>query len=450
MVVAINIVDLRNVRGVNVRIIGLDISAGYASAVLLDEKPSDLQAFYHSKGYGEAFFIVEPTLKNFDAIAELQPDLIVLEPTGTHYETIFCHHFEKRNLAYKRAPGIRVKSYRDDHGLDKSDEVDSLVLAAYGHDRHDDPRAWVPECGLPQLRSLILQRRGLQKIANRHLQRLRLQLQHEFPEASDGSIERGWGDPGNGWVHFINGSSSGRSTTYWKKKYEGGVEYAQQPAKRRSVPGTVGTGLSNYSQKLAEHLCDLWQQLADIEAECDAIASDPNVLPYVEAMERLGLNREVQITWLTRIFPFSKFLENGQPRRVRKLSRHGREVVNDLSLSQFKAALGIATKRNESGIRQSDRSRIRKRKGFRGRNSGDKKEKAEYMIGDPLCRTAFFMWTLSAIEKRHLKGEYRSVILAKAKEQKAKGKNLYQRSCNLQGYMARLLYRQLLKDERIR
>lgn len=418
------------------KVIGLDISGGYATAVLLEKKPENLLEYARSKDFCP--FIVEATKKDLEALCNLKPDVVILEPSGHHYEQIYCDWLKRHNIEYRKANVRRLASYRNEHGLDKTDKRDGLALAAYGFDKKNDSTAFVPECELEELRQLWLKRRGLIKIQKRIVQRIKLQLQHEFPEAAEAIMKRKWAQKGPTIIGWMSGEETRKSK--WETIHNGGIL-----SRKRKVPGTIGKGISEYTRELAKHCWSLWEHCRKIEVECDLILAEPQFEKYIAAFDEIGLNPDTKVIWLSRIYPFERFLgQDGRPRLIRRLSENGKECKYDQSLAQFKAALGCGTIKNESGIRQSDYSKIRSKK-WKGRRSKDS-EKTEFAIGDKFCRTAFFMWSLNALEKGTLKSPEAQKLLTKHKSLKGKGRNVYQRIGNLQGYTARILYRKLLKS----
>lgn len=426
------------------KIIGLDISGGSATAVFLNERPENILLFSQSESF--THFEIEPTLKDLEGIQSLEPDLIVLEPSGGHYERVFTNWFSQKGLNWRRAVGYRVDGYRKDQGLHKTDPLDALLLACYGFDKLHDPRAWIQECELPELRELGLQRFGLVKIQKRYIQKIRQQLEHEFPEAATKQIKRDWREPPvNGLINWIADGTKNKSYTYWQKTYEGGVRNRGVKGKERIDPGTIGSGLTSYTRMLAVQLTNLWNEILEIEDRCDEILKRPELSAYIEAMDYCELNRETQVFWITRIYPFDRFLADKKERKVKRVSRRGKLCVHNLSLSQFKAALGAGTIRNESGARQVEKRKTKRRRSIR---KTAEEPRAEYVSGDRHSRRSYFMWFIGKFEGRkstNVNSEGVELIRERNRRLLAERKNVFQRSCNCQGYTAKLVYQQLKK-----
>ncbi|MEO0487944.1 MAG: transposase, partial [Cyanobacteria bacterium J06659_2] len=339
------------------RIIGIDISGGFATAVLLDSQPENLLSYYHSEKYTP--FDFEPTHEHLEALISLEPDCVAWEPTGTHYELVYRDWFKKHGVEVKRIAAKRVASYRNDSGLDKTDGTDALAIASYTLKRYDDPSAFIQECELEEMRHLYLQRHGLIKIQRRYCQRLRLQLHHEFPEAADTKLNaRLWGERGAGLVSWLSDNGSNRSNTRWTTLYEGGVRNKNRVAIKKTINPTIGTGISDYSKWLAKHIWEIWEQCREIEERFEQELAKPEFKPYIEAFDAVGFSMDCKVIWLTRIYPFDKFLKDGRENCIRRLNSKGKLCKYNLSLSQFKASVGAGTIRNESGQKSGKNVRM--------------------------------------------------------------------------------------------
>ncbi|MEO0825701.1 MAG: hypothetical protein AAFY67_08565 [Cyanobacteria bacterium J06642_9] len=185
-------------------------------------------------------------------------------------------------------------------------------------------------------------------------------------------------------------------------------------------------------------------QCQEIEHYFDKELAIPEFKPYLEAFNQVGLSKACQIIWLTRVYPFDKFLKDDRENITKRLNSNGKLCKYNLSLSQFKASLGAGTIRNESGQRQGKNARTSKVRDKRAkRKKAPSDGPTELPIGDRFCRKSYFIWHLGNVERETLKSPLGDKILAKNREQIAKGKNGFQRTGNLQGYCARLLYREL-------
>lgn len=429
------------------RILGLDIGGGNATAFLLDTKTIDganLREYIHSKLFNP--FRVELTRESLENLVSLRPDMVIFEPTGDHYERVFCHWFKEYGIPYRRCVGSRVAAFRRDKGLmAKTDDIDSFSLALFGYyklyrpdDR--DHRAFLPECELEELRRWWLQRFGFVKRRGALINRLRAQISAEFPEAKDSELKRQWGEESPGLIKWLCGQAEGRSKTKWDTDYHGGR--CKRGGRRVTVPGTCGVGLSEYTRQVARLILDLDEAALDLEQRCNQFLENDQFKPYLEAFEVLGGSRAMVTIWLTRIYPFERFLINSRPDIIKRESKRGRPCTIDRSLSQFKAALGAGTIENTSGIRQK-RSNRQGNKWQRRRSKPGQNPKTEVTIGDRYSRQSFFLWAVNQVEPKDSKANEQ--IKAQSLKLKEKGQNMYQRLGNLQGYYCKLLYKELLK-----
>ena len=418
----------------------MDISKGVATCVMLEEVPPDLQQFSRSKEF--VWWHIKPNRADLEAIATLEPDLICFEPSGGKYERAFQNFFEERNIPFLKVPGRRLKTFRDDNRLSKNDHFDGLALAAYGHLKQGEPGAFIPPTPpqIQELRRLILQRVSLNRIRTGHYNRVRLQLAGEFPEAMEFSLEATWGRPIPGIVRWLNGETTGRGPSRWEGDYNGCTR--RRGGKKVEIPPTCGTGISEYTRLIAQQLYQVETAIATIEKQVETELNRPESKPYVDAMREMEFTTPIIATWLTRIYPFEKFLApDGSERKSKKLSDRGRLVTRNHSLAQFKAALGAAIDIQGSGSKDGiapSKSRHFKR---RKKKKGDEADKIP--MGCKYCRVTFWQWAMMRIETQQANSQDARKLIDHRNKLKRKGKNLFQRSGNLHGFAAKLLYKRL-------
>lgn len=409
------------------RVIGIDISKGVATCCLLEELPANLKDY--SQGRGFTWWHIKPKTDDLQALAAMAPDLIVYEPTGGKYDEAFAHWMRGQGLDCRRVAGKRLAKYRDDKGLGKNDHLDALSLAAYGLERGQEPGAFIPDPGpeIQQIREWWLQRHSLARQRGGLVTRLRLQLHKEFPEAAEFDSQIGWGESSLGIVLWLAGQGEGRSRATWENRQ----------AK------SFGTGVSEYSRFIAKQCLNVQEAINQLEAQIDDAINAPAFQPYLKVMDRFQFNHTLKVIWLTRIYPFDRFLDSGKERTSKRLSNNGKWCTHNQSLGQFKAALGAAIDQPSSGTRGGIAPTRQK---FRARTKGKADDKKPKPIGCKYCRVAFWQWATVRVETGRATGELAQKLIDKRNEWKGKGKNLYQRSGLLHGYAARLLYRELKKE----
>lgn len=430
------------------RILGLDIGGGNATAFLLDTGTIDganFRDYIHSKLFNP--FRVELSRESLENLVSLNPDIVVFEPTGDHYERVFTHWFKQYGIPYRRCVGSRVAAFRRDKGLmGKTDDIDSFSLALFGYYKlyrpgDQDFRAFLPECELEELRRWWLQRFGVVKRRAALVNRLRAQISAEFPEAKDSELKRDWGEESPGLIKWLCDCAEGRSKAIWDNSYHGGR--CKRGGKRVIAPGTCGVGLSDYTRQVARLILDVDTMALDLERRCDRFLEDEKFKPYLAAFEAIGGSRLMVVIWLTRIYPFERFLVDGRPDIIKRDSKKGRPCTIDRSLSQFKAALGAGTVENTSGTRQKRANRQGNKWQRRRASKPGQNPKAEVAIGDRYSRQSFFLWAVNQVEPKT--ASCNETLKAQSLKLKERGQNLYQRLGNLQGYYCKLLYKELVK-----
>lgn len=425
-------------------VLGLDISGGYATAALLSEK------FTAEELKTQPTFEVETNWEDLNKLMTLEFDIALLEPSGHHFEQIFINWFNEHNKPILYVNPTRVKQWRLLNGFPKTDIIDSLAIARYGLEYADQPRYFIPPCQLPHLRSLWLERQRLQQLSTKYINRIRKQLAHDFPERADTDLDRSWAKPIPQFMLWLAGEAEGRSQTRYDRELHGGTINRSRNGKRffEEVPGTCGQKPGRFLQFLAKHLLECETYSLEIEQEINSILEESRFQPYIEAFRSVGFSNYVSAIWLTKIYPFERFLDaEGQAiidRRPSKTS--GKICTYNKSLSQFKGCLGSGTIEDTSGIRQ--KSDQPKRKRWQKRMINQSKGGAtEVPIGDRHCRTAFFLWQHVALFLGCItQCKHRDRILSQYAKLKGR-KNKYLRAMNMQGYIAKLIFQELLVSE---
>lgn len=431
------------------KLIGMDISKGVATCVMLEEIPKDLETFIHSKEF--VFWHIEPTAKDLEAIAALQPDAILFEASGGRYERAFSDYFKAQGITFRQVSGRHMSIDRQQMRLEKNDHFDALAIAIYGLKHWHNERAFIPDIDpdMDWLRQQWLRRHSLNKLRSAHLARVRGQFAYEFPEQMEFSYERDWGQGAHGVIAWLAGRAEKVTTTYWNNLHDGAVRRVKapapgQPRPRVKCPGTFGRGVSEYTRWIGEQMADIEDAMAAIENDIDELLSMERFKPYMRAFDRLGLSQFVRSIWLTRIYPFKRFMgDDGKPIRTRRPSRTtGKICTHDRSLSQFKAALGAAQSTPRSGTEGGVAPTVSKR--WQAKKRTDSKEDKIQPIGCKYSRIAFWNYSVVQIETGRAKAPLSPKLKAHRDKLKAKGKNMYQRAGNLHGYACKLLYKELL------
>lgn len=303
-------------------IAGIDISRSSISVCILAEIPRDMKSF--KRKFKPLTFPVDRA--GIDALLALEFDAAVMEPTGGHYSKIWAHHLTQADRTIRWIGHRELKSYREGWRLfNKSDKLDCIALACYGLERWNRAECFIAGTS-HELRELCLQLESINRMRTPVINRLRLQLAHECPELAQRSFKRTW---------------NSQTVSYWVRAVAG------EPVTERwqtILKETIGTGISPFSQRLAQQILAIETQEYEIEVQLHELMQNPEFKPYLEIFERYEIRERTAAVLLGAIYPFSKFLENGRPiiERIDGKKRYR-------SLASFKLALGLGMIQLQSG-----------------------------------------------------------------------------------------------------
>ena len=116
-------------------------------------------------------------------------------------------------------------------------------------------------------------------------------------------------------------------------------------------------GISDYTRRHCQWICEIQQQIQPLEVDCVELITSDEFQPYLEAMYPFKFGIKNQVGLLLQIYPFERFLVNGQPWVERRISRNGKRVKCDHSLRSFQSYLGLSFTLEQSG----DSGRVSKR-----------------------------------------------------------------------------------------
>jgi hypothetical protein len=331
-------------------VIGLDVSKDNVVACPLTEAPYNLKLYFkeNSKSFPRLY-------SNRDGIKELlamNPDCVVLEPTGVHYSWIWAHVLKSHGVKILWVGHSEVASFRKSKKLpDKNDAADALALAAYALGFWNYPEAFLGyehECFIIPMREHSLKLQSLNRIQSPIINRLRQQLAREFPEAALKNSQRGPDGQIPLWC-FIAGRKRNvkKDQGYYEKLYQ------------ISIAPKYGVEISEYSRNLANQLCQLTDWEIAIETELSTLLRQPELIPYNRVMDDLGMGLRIKCWVISQIFPIERFLGSGNYRNWR---------------ARFKQRLGYGGIEDSSG----DKERIRK-------------------SGSKISRQMLYLWIVTAI-----------------------------------------------------
>ncbi|MEL7039817.1 MAG: hypothetical protein AAFO04_30095, partial [Cyanobacteria bacterium J06592_8] len=319
------------------KIIGLDVGENHVVCAALNFFPPNIQRYYHQ--HEKEFIKLKFASDGFDKLWEMQPDGVVMEPTGRWYSRLVSEKCQERSIAVYWVGHAQLKAQRQSYGFkSKRDKEDALSLAAcYFDNRFIDVLGrkrfltFNPE--IDQLRNWFYEWEQLDKIRNALVNHIRQRLCYEFPEKADTVIHFERPNKRLGCSAFFAALAGTHS--YWQFD--------------RAYSETIGAGISDYTRQHAAWVCENQQQIEPIKAKCLEFIHQPEFAPYLEAMEPFQFGIKNQIGLLIQIYPFDKFLVNGERWIERRISRSGKRVKCDRSLRQFQAFLGLSYVLEQSG-----------------------------------------------------------------------------------------------------
>ncbi|MEA5574797.1 IS110 family transposase, partial [Calothrix sp. UHCC 0171] len=342
------------------RILGLDVSKSTVSACLLTEKPNEPRQFYYSYD----FKLFPAIREGLDAMLALNPDIAIMEPTGTNYSKIWSEHLTRNGVEVKLVGHKELRSYRAHHLAlpDKDDNADSLALACYWFDYCNDTKRFVRNYDLQisRIRQLVLRLEHLNRVQSPVINRLRQDLAWQFPEVAlvkskrsvHGSLPLLWA-----WI------SQQRNSKHYDSLYS----------------KTIGLGLEESTRERAGIICSLQNQEYCIEKELRSHLKEAQFTPYFEVFEEFGFGFRLSAILIAYIYPIENFLIDGKPEVQFHRGRHSKKPTKRyLSLRRFQKTLGLAPSLEASGDKK-------------GLKTSD---------GSRLCRKAMWQWVFSSLEPK--------------------------------------------------
>ncbi len=179
------------------RIIGLDVGRGSAVLCCLEKFPDIILQHYRLLKRKKKFYHVKCSKAGVDKLRSLNPDGIVLEPSGHWYSQFWVAVAKTYSIKIYWVSHTDLYCARGNYGFgNKRDEEDALCLAATYFDPQfidDEGRKrylnYYQNELVANLRELFLAKEQLQKLRTNLVTQLRQRLSYEFPEAAISSME---------------------------------------------------------------------------------------------------------------------------------------------------------------------------------------------------------------------------------------------------------------------
>ncbi|MBD1939108.1 transposase [Microcoleus sp. FACHB-68] len=328
-------------------ILGLDVCKDSVVAWPLVEVPRNLKTHFkeNKRPIKDDPLKFYANSRGIAGLLALEPDAVIMEPTGVHYSWIFAHICGKHDIPVLWVGHSEVRHYRKQNKLpDKSDQADALALAAYALSHWGEDEFFIsfsPGAAV-KLRECYLQLKSLARIQSPIINRLRQQLAREFPEAAlkESKPAADGLSPLWAWVAGRERKTTKRSFTY-SRLHE------------KSIAPIYGVQISGFSRRLAGWLCDIHQWERELEFEIRELLNLPEFTPYTQVFRGFGFGLRTQALILSQIYPISRFD----------------------SLGGFKRRLGMAKVEESSGDREAFITGA----------------------GSKMCRSALYLWVITGI-----------------------------------------------------
>ncbi len=329
------------------RIFGADACKDRLVLCCLEALPSDPREDFLDAEFEQ----VSTNTLGLKQFLDLEPDVVVLEPTGMHYIKFWLHHLEENGVEVRLVHNTRLPKFRSEilDIPDKDDEADAYSLALYYWHYNDNPARWVTvrDSVVQRMREIHFKLSHNARITTAIINRLHQVLSHEFPEAAKKTINAPlfWG-----WVAGERKS----------QRYDLMLENSK------------GLGISEPTRFDAGALYHYILEDDRLEAELKEIyCNDSRFDPYRQVFDQFGFGLRCSALILSQIYPLEDFLgKDGKPIVKRTKGRYSKKKTKKyLSLRRFRKALGDAPTREWSG--------------------NSKKSKKS---GSQLCRTALWQW----------------------------------------------------------
>ncbi|MEM7712046.1 MAG: transposase [Cyanobacteria bacterium P01_A01_bin.68] len=364
-----------------VRILGLDVSKSSVSACLLESKPEEPRQFYYK--YDFKYFKADAS--GIKGVLNLNPDVVVIEPTGTNYSKLWITVLSQNGVIIRLVGHKELRRYRSSHLQlpDKDDNADALALACYAFDYTVQSRyLQIRDATTSRIKELVLRLMHLNRVQSPIINRLRQDLSWQFPEIA--------------LVHSVRGSK-GEVPLLW------GWLCGQRKSKRYDTLylESVGLGLTESARLHARRLCDLQREEYSIECEIESLLSRPDYVSYRKVFKNFGFGLRVEAMIISQIYPLTNFLDDNKKPIVEFYASKssGKMTKRRLSERRFQKVLGLAPTQE---------------------SSGDKK-KSKVAGGSALCRKALWQWVFTRVEVKKNRNSQIAIYLGQILDQEKRG-----------------------------
>ena len=321
------------------RIVGLDVGNNCAVCCCLESFPQNIQQYFRK--HRKEFWKLKCDRDGVNKLLSYFPDGIVLEPSGHWYAHFWFKVAVENNIKVFWIGHCDLDAVRRSYGFtNKRDDEDALCLAAVYFDErfidiHGSKRFlhYYNDDVISNLRETFLAKEQLAKIRCGLIAQIRQRLSYEFPELAKKTFTiskvRGF-TPAIGWLARVH--DHWRYDRLWKT----------------SVSHTLNITLSEYTRSHAQTLVNIEQRITQHYQQLAVILNSNRFEPYHRVFDKFGFGTDSRTLLLFHIYPFEKFLINGQ-RWIEYEESQGKLQKRDRSLRKFQAFIGMTYKIKQSG-----------------------------------------------------------------------------------------------------
>jgi hypothetical protein len=342
-----------------IKVLGLDIGRNQAVGCLLSNFPDNItQWFKRNKRSCIYKFNADP--EGIKQLLDLQPDVIILEPTGFWYSQLWVKIAKLNNIEIKWVGHLSLASKRRGYGFSsKRDEEDALCLAAcYFDSSFNQYINYQQYQKIDDIRLKFLDLEQLDKVRNALVNQLKQRLTLEFPEISQRNFVI---NDNLGFTPVIGWLSGSHDYTRINNEYA------------KSIVNGI-TEISEYTRSPAKNILALEVRITKINQQLTDLMSDKDFTGYMSVFDDFGFGVTLKALMLIACYPMDKFLFEGKPLGDWEETRPGKWSKRHRSLSKFQGFLGL---------------------GYKISQSGDKSSKSFH--GSKITRTHLYMWLVARI-----------------------------------------------------
>ena len=294
----------------NLIVLGLDVSAGKVDAYI--QKGSftkSIRDIYESEEFDRNHFSSSINSKLISTIQEINPDCVVLEPTGP-YSKYLVAQFEAKNIKYLLVNQTLVKETRKGlSGTDNKDDAFDAILMCYCYQKHFfeifERRYWLEERPqkIKDIRQILLDLQSTTKksTAARNTIKQRLARGEWIGKAKirsnrlDGRLHPDYLPPFYAWLCGWTEEGEWKLREQFKRRWD--EEYAA------ALKSGEASGISQGTQCYAMNVCLLHQEEARLEQQLLAKLADPIFEPYHKVFQEFGFGCRQRALVLVSDFP---------------------------------------------------------------------------------------------------------------------------------------------------